>query len=55
MQQIRSEYDIEPALPEDIDRLIEVDLAAGQLFAPTGLLSDDALHDHVPEAAASGT
>lgn len=50
MQQIRSEYDIEPALPEDIDRLIEVDLAAGQLFAPTGLLSDDALHDHVPEA-----
>ncbi|HAE27868.1 MULTISPECIES: GNAT family N-acetyltransferase [Hyphomonas] len=50
MQQIRSEYDIEPALPEDIDRLIEVDLAAGQLFAPTGLLSDDALNDHVPEA-----
>ena len=49
MQQTRSEYDIAPALPEDIDRLIAVDLAAGQLFAPTGLLSDDALLDHVPE------
>ncbi|WP_321488970.1 GNAT family N-acetyltransferase [uncultured Hyphomonas sp.] len=50
MQQTRSEYDIAPALPEDIARLIAVDLAAGQLFAPTGLLTDDALHDHVPEA-----
>lgn len=50
MQQTRSDYVITPALPEDVNRLIEVDLAAGQLFAPTGLLSDDALHDHVPEA-----
>ena len=50
MQQIRSEYVIAPASPGDIERLIEVDLAAGQLFAPTGLLSDDALDDHVPEA-----
>nr|WP_321358994.1 GNAT family N-acetyltransferase [uncultured Hyphomonas sp.] len=50
MQQIRAEYDIALALPDDIDRLIEVDLAAGQLFAPTGLLSEDALQDHVPEA-----
>jgi ribosomal protein S18 acetylase RimI-like enzyme len=49
MQQTRSAYAIVPAQPEDVDRLIAVDLAAGQLFAPTGLLSDDALHDHVPE------
>ena len=49
MQRTQSGYDIAPALPEDIARLIEVDLAAGQLFAPTGLLSDDALLDHVPE------
>lgn len=50
MQQTRTDYDIAPALAEDIARLIEVDLAAGQLFAPTGLLSEDALHDHVPKA-----
>ena len=50
MQQTRFDYDIAPALREDIGRLIEVDLAAGQLFAPTGLLTNDALQDHVPEA-----
>lgn len=30
--------------------MIEIDLAAGQLFAPTGLLTGEALHDHVPAA-----
>ncbi|MEZ6001994.1 GNAT family N-acetyltransferase [Hyphomonas sp.] len=49
MQRTQSAYDIAPALLDDIARLIEVDLAAGQLFAPTGLLSDEALQDHVPE------
>lgn len=49
MQQTRSEHVISPALPEDIERLVEIDLAAGQMFAPTGLLTEDALHDHVPE------
>ena len=29
--------------------LIEVDLAAGQLFAPTGLIQGEALNDHVPQ------
>ena len=49
MQQTRPFYAISPALPADIGSLIDIDLAAGQLFAPTGLLSEDALHDHVPE------
>ncbi|MGB3626340.1 MAG: GNAT family N-acetyltransferase [Henriciella sp.] len=39
---------ISPATPDDVDRIIEIDLAAGQLFAPTGLLTDEALDDHVP-------
>ena len=49
MQQTRSDHVISLARPEDIDALITVDLAAGQLFAPTGLLSEEALRDHVPE------
>lgn len=40
---------ISPARREDVGRIIEIDLAAGQLFAPTGLLSAEALEDHVPE------
>lgn len=48
MQQTRTAHVISPARREDIDALIRIDLAAGQLFAPTGLVSDDALHDHVP-------
>ncbi len=42
-------YTIAPAGPSDIPRVIEVDKAAGTLFDPTGLLSEDALADHVPE------
>jgi GNAT superfamily N-acetyltransferase len=48
MQQTRPSHVISPARREDIDTLIQIDLAAGQLFAPTGLMSGDALHDHVP-------
>jgi len=48
MQRTRSGYTISPAQREDIDVLIEIDLAAGQLFAPTGLITGEALLDHVP-------
>ncbi|MEZ5947587.1 MAG: GNAT family N-acetyltransferase [Hyphomonas sp.] len=41
-------YAISPAMLDDITALIEVDLAAGQLFAPTGLIASEALGDHVP-------
>ena len=50
MGQLHDRYAISPALREDIDALISIDLAAGQLFAPTGLLPGDALQDHVPPA-----
>ena len=51
--------DISHGQPGDIDRLIEIDRAASSLFAPTGLLSAEALADHVPakdlrDAIASG-
>ncbi|WP_300378997.1 GNAT family N-acetyltransferase [Henriciella sp.] len=36
---------------EEIDRLIAIDKAASTLFAPTGLLSAEALNDHVPASA----
>lgn len=41
-------YTISPATRDDISALIEVDLAAGQLFAPTGLIAGEAIIDHVP-------
>lgn len=41
-------YVICGAAPEEIPALIAIDLAAGQLFAGTGLLPEDALGDHVP-------
>lgn len=50
MQLARTSHLISPAQAEDIDALIAIDLAAGQLFAPTGLISDDGLQDHVPRA-----
>lgn len=43
--------DIGAASAADVDRLIEIDQAASSLFAPTGLLGEDALKDHVPAAA----
>ena len=48
MQLARAAYGISPAQPEDVDALIAIDLAAGQLFASTGLITGDALLDHVP-------
>lgn len=35
--------------PSDIERIIAVDKAAGQMFAGTGLLPDEELEDHVPD------
>lgn len=44
-------FRIEPAGPSDILKLIEIDKAASRLFEPTGLLSAEALADHVPAEA----
>lgn len=42
---------ITPVAREDIPFLITVDKAAAELFAPTGLIHDDALYDNVPAEA----
>lgn len=60
MLDIQPEYTIGRAQPCDVPAIIEIDKAAGMLFGPTGLLSDDALRDHVPadvllEASELGT
>ena len=53
-----SGYEITGAAAEEIPALIAIDLAAGQVFAGTGLLSAAQLKDHVPatvmEAAMRG-
>ncbi len=41
-------YSITTAVHGDIPALIEVDKAASELFAATGLINEDALDDHVP-------
>ncbi|WP_018147332.1 GNAT family N-acetyltransferase [Henriciella marina] len=38
---------IRPACLQDVSAIIAADIAASALFKPTGLLSDDALNDHV--------
>lgn len=48
MQRATSRYEIDDANPSEVDALVEIDCAAGKLFAPTGLLSEEALGDHVP-------
>lgn len=48
MQQAVKGYDIALADADEVHALIEVDKAASSLFAPTGLLSEEALQDHVP-------
>ena len=48
MHQIPDSYSITAARPADITALIAVDKAASTLFAPTGLLSPEALKAHVP-------
>ena len=40
---------IRPARPDDVEAIIHADIAASALFAPTGLLSAEALADHVLE------
>jgi ribosomal protein S18 acetylase RimI-like enzyme len=58
MRRLPGGYSISAAAPGEIPALIAVDLAAGQLFAGTGMLPDAALADHVPaevfEAAMPG-
>ena len=48
MQQATSRYGIDDADASEVAVLAEVDRAASALFAPTGLLSAEALNDHVP-------
>lgn len=50
MHQIPDEYKIMHAVLDDVPALIAVDKAASTLFEPTGLLSPEALKDHVPAA-----
>ncbi|MEM6652153.1 MAG: GNAT family N-acetyltransferase [Pseudomonadota bacterium] len=49
MSELIDGYAIRTARLEDIPALIAVDKAASALFAPTGLLTPEALQDHVPE------
>ncbi len=48
MQRLPQGYSIARADREEIDTLIDIDLAAGHLFNDTGLIAEDALSDHVP-------
>ncbi|MFN7056998.1 GNAT family N-acetyltransferase [Hyphomonas sp.] len=48
MRRLPQGYQICGAAEEEIPDLIAIDLAAGQLFAGTGLLPEEALSDHVP-------
>lgn len=41
-------YAITPASPDEVNILVNIDRATSRLFAPTGLLSEEALNDHVP-------
>ena len=48
MRRLPEDYAISRSTQDEIPALIAIDLAAGALFADTGLLSADALTDHVP-------
>ena len=48
MQHASTRYGIDDADASEVGVLAEVDRAASALFAPTGLLSAEALKDHVP-------
>lgn len=48
MRRLPREYQLCGAAQEEIPDLIAIDLAAGQLFAGTGLLPETELGDHVP-------
>jgi GNAT superfamily N-acetyltransferase len=49
MQTLPKDYSITRSAGDEIPVLIAIDLAAGALFVDTGLLSEEALADHVPE------
>jgi GNAT superfamily N-acetyltransferase len=48
MSDLPEGYSISAGIPDDISALIAVDKAASALFEDTGLLTADALADHVP-------
>ncbi|MEM9571157.1 MAG: GNAT family N-acetyltransferase [Pseudomonadota bacterium] len=48
MSDVLEGYSIAAAMLDDVAALISVDKAASALFAPTGLLDESALADHVP-------
>lgn len=48
MRRLPEDYAISRSTQDEIPALIAIDLAAGALFADTGLLSPDVLTDHVP-------
>lgn len=48
MRRLPGGYSISGAAASEIPALIDIDLAAGQLFAGTGMLSAEDLLDHVP-------
>ncbi len=50
MNDLPEGYSIATAELDDIPAIISVDKAASTLFAPTGLLPQEALDDHVPAA-----
>ncbi|RIJ28238.1 GNAT family N-acetyltransferase [Henriciella mobilis] len=47
----KAAFSIRPAIRADFSEIIEVDKSASLLFGPTGLLSEEALADHVPAQA----
>lgn len=54
MRRLPQGYHVCGATEDEIPALIAIDLAAGQMFAGTGLLSQEQLNDHVPEAIFRG-
>jgi predicted N-acetyltransferase YhbS len=48
MRRLPNQFEISPGNAEEIDHLIEVDKAAGQMFAGLGVIRPEALADHVP-------
>ncbi|MFN7054002.1 GNAT family N-acetyltransferase [Hyphomonas sp.] len=49
MRHLPADYQLCGAAQEEIPDLVRIDLAAGQLFAGTGLIPEAELGDHVPE------
>jgi len=49
MRRVLDEYSITRADSDEVDRLVEINLAADRLFDDTGLIDDASLLEHVPE------